>query len=187
VVPYHSSASHYQAHAGHFERKLLLAWGRHSRRSVGTQLQPLSEVQTHSSKKYGKIPLPINKTIAPWEEVPVNLIGPWDVQYNSIKIPGKATIEKIQGLTIIDKATGWPEFIAIRNKTIYHIAILFDSEWLCCYPQPARVVYDNGNEFVGQEFQELLASYRIKAVSTTMRNPRSNGVVDCVHLTMGDM
>ena len=103
-------------------------------------------------KKYGKIPLPINATISPWEEVHVDLIGLWDVHYNSSSIPGKGTIQKIQALTIIDKTTGWPEFIATQNKTSYHIAILFDSEWLCRYPRPARVVFDNGTKFVGQEF-----------------------------------
>jgi hypothetical protein len=138
-------------------------------------------------KKYGKIPLPTHRNYAPWEEVHVDLIGPWDVRYNSTSVPGKTTIEKIQALTIIDKATGWPEFVAIRNKTSYHIAILFDSEWLCRYPRPAQVIYDNGPEFTGQEFQELLDSYGIKPVATTIRNPWSNGVIERVHLTMGDM
>jgi hypothetical protein len=138
-------------------------------------------------KKYGKIPLPTYRNYTPWEEVHVDLIGPWDVRYNSTSVPGKTTIEKIQALTIIDKATGWPEFVAICNKTSYHIAISFDSEWLCRYPRPARVVYDNGAEFTGQEFQELLDSYGIKPVATTVHNPKSNGVIERVHLTMGDM
>jgi hypothetical protein len=96
-------------------------------------------------------------------------------------------MEKIRALTMIDKATGWPEFAAIVNKTSYHIAILFDSIWLCRYPRPRKVIYDNGTEFVGQEFQELLVSYGIKPVPMTIRNPKSNGVVEHVHLTMGDM
>jgi hypothetical protein len=138
-------------------------------------------------KKYGKIPLPTHHKLAPWEEIHVDLIGPWDIRYNSSSIPGKTTVEKIQALTIIDKATGWPEFVTIKNKSSQHIALLFDSEWLCRYPRPARVVYDNGTEFTGQEFQDLLDSYGIKAVSTTVRNPKSNGVIERVHLTMGDM
>ena len=123
-----------------------------------------------------------------------DLIGPWDVRYNIANVPGKDVIEKIHALTIIDKATGWPEFLTIRNKTSYHIALLFDSAWLCHYPRPAKVVFDNGNELVGQEFQELLQSYGellqsygIKPVPTTVRNPKSNGVIEQVHLTMGDM
>jgi transposase InsO family protein len=138
-------------------------------------------------KKYGKIPLPTNKNVAPWEVVHVDLIGPWTVSFNSTAIPGKSTTEHIQALTIMDKATGWPEFIAIRNKTSYHISILFDGEWLCCYPRPVKVIFDNGNEFLGQEFQELLQSYNITAVPTTVKNPRSNGIIERVHLTMGDM
>jgi hypothetical protein len=102
-------------------------------------------------------------------------------------MPGRSTIEKIHALTSIDKATGWPEFIAIRNKTSHHIALLFDSEWLCRYPRPARVVFDNGTEFTGSEFQELLTSYGIKPVPTTVRNPKSIGVIERVHLTMEDM
>jgi hypothetical protein len=138
-------------------------------------------------KRYGKIPLPANNKLTPWEEVHVDLIGPWDVRYNSTAEPGKSTIEKIHALTAIDKATGWPEFSALLNKTSYHVSILFDSTWLCRYPRPARVVYDNGTEFVGQDFQELLQSYGIKPVPTTVRNPKSNGVIARVHLTMGDM
>jgi hypothetical protein len=138
-------------------------------------------------KKYGKIPLPTHQNVAAWEEVRVNLIGPWDIRYNSSSMPGRSTIEKIHALTSIDNATGWPEFIAIQNKTSHHIALLFDSEWLCHYPRPARVVFDNGTEFTGSEFQELLNSYGIKPVPTTVRNPKSNGVIERVHLTMGDM
>jgi hypothetical protein len=82
----------------------------------------------------------------------VDLIGPWDVKYNSSAIPRKGTFEKLQALTVINKATGWPEFIAICNKTRYHIALLFDSKWLCRYPRPAREVYNNDIEFFGQEF-----------------------------------
>jgi hypothetical protein len=82
------------------------------------------------------------------------LIGPWKVWFNSSTIPGKSTTEYIQVLTIMDKATGWPEFVAIRNKTSCHILLLFDGEWLCRYPRPAKVVFDNGNEVLGQEFQE---------------------------------
>ena len=47
---------------------------------------------------------------------------------------------------VIDKTTGLPEFIAIKNKTIHNIALLFDSEWLCHYPRPAKVVYDNWHQ-----------------------------------------
>jgi hypothetical protein len=117
----------------------------------------------------------------------MDMIGPWPVQYESTITPGKNSIEKIQALTVLDKATGWPEFIATKNKSSYHISILFDSDWLCRYPRPQHVIHDNGAEFTGSAFQELLSSYGIRAKSTSVRNPKSNGVIERVHLTMGDM
>ena len=50
----------------------------------------------------------------------------------------------------------------------HHIALLFDSEWLCHYPRPAKVVYNNATEFACQKFQELLENYEIKAVLILM-------------------
>jgi transposase InsO family protein len=90
-------------------------------------------------------------------------------------------------LTIINKGTGWPEFIATQSKICQQVAILFDGAWLCRYPRPDRNVFDNGGEFIGGEFQELLASYGVRQVPTPIRNPRSNGVIERVHLIMGDM
>jgi hypothetical protein len=51
-------------------------------------------------------------------------------------------VEKIRALTIIDKATGWLDFVAIKNKPSQHIALLFDSEWLCHNPRPEQVVME---------------------------------------------
>jgi hypothetical protein len=129
-------------------------------------------------KKYGKIPLPTNCKLNAWEQVHVDLIGPWAVRYNSTKVPGTSKIEKIQALTIINKATGWPEFIATKNITSHHIPLLFDSEWLCHYPRSTRVVSDNGRKFTGSKFQDLLHSYGIKPVATTIKNQKNNGVIE---------
>jgi transposase InsO family protein len=140
-----------------------------------------------ATKKYGKIPLPKSPTVKPWEEVHVDMIGPWTVQFTLTNQPGTTRVEHLQALTIIDKGTGWPEFVATRSKASQHIALLFDGVWLCRYPRPSRVIFDNGGEFTGSEFQELLHSYGVQPVPTTIRNPKSNGVVERVHLTMGDM
>ena len=58
---------------------------------------------------------------------------------------------------------------------------------MCRYPRPKVVVYDNGKEFIGEEFQELLESYNIRGVPTTVKNPQSNGIVERMHLTLADM
>ena len=93
----------------------------------------------------------------------------------------------MKALTIVDKATGWPEVVGITNKQSENIAKLFDQVWLCRYPKPRRVIYDNGSEFIGFEFQEMLHSFGIEPVPTTVKNPQANSPVERMHLTMGDM
>ena len=55
----------------------------------------------------------------------------------------------------------------------------------CCYlvwyPRPEYVVYDNGSEFIQWEFQEMLNSYGITPVPTTVKNPQANSVIECLH------
>jgi transposase InsO family protein len=144
-------------------------------------------VQGNRHKKHGKIPLPKSPDIKPWEEVHVDMIGPWIVHFSLTNIPGITKIQQLLALTIIYKGTGWPEFIATQSKSSQKIAILFDGAWVCHYPRPGRVVFDNGREFTGGELQELLQSYGVQPVPTTVRNPKSNGVIERVHLMMGDM
>ena len=137
-------------------------------------------------KQYGKIPLPQKSEaeVAPWHTVHVDLIGPWAVRFNMM---GKIITKDIEALTMVDKATTWPEIIMIKNKTSKHVSELFDNEWLCRYPRPARVIHDNGNEFIGNEFKEMLSSYGVKSCDTSVKNPRGNAIVERMHLTMGDM
>jgi hypothetical protein len=83
-----------------------------------------------------------------WEEVAVNLIGPW-----SITIEGMGTIHA-HALTMIDTTSTLLEIKRIENKTSSHITMLFENKWLSCYPRPLRVIlHGPGSEFVGPEFQ----------------------------------
>jgi hypothetical protein len=144
------TVSQYQTHAGYSKGEFLLAWPSDAavamRCLVRTCAVVCQQCKITTVKNYGKIPLPTHHKLEPWEEIDVDLISPWDVRFNSTNIPGKSTVEKIHALTVIDKTTGLPKFIAIKNKTIHNIALLFDSEWLCHYPGPAKVVYDNWHQ-----------------------------------------
>ena len=95
--------------------------------------------------------------------------------------------KQIFAATVIDDATTWPEVIQLEAKSAYHLARKFDAHWLCRYPRPKMVVFDNGGKFVGREFQELLCSYGVERKPTTVLNPQSNGVKERMHLTMADM
>jgi len=117
--------------------------------------------------------------------VHIDCTGPWDIQYEN-DITGEIQNQKLDLLTISDACLGWVEFLVMKNKTAKHTAHLFDINWLCRYPRPRRVIYDNGSEFIGFEFQELLESYGIEPQPTTVKNPQANSVIERLHLTLGD-
>ena len=137
-------------------------------------------------KKYGKIPLPDNNDTdtIPFHTIQVDMIGPWSVKFAT---SGKAIKRDLQALTIVDRATGWPELIPTKTKESLEVSELFDNQWLCRYPRPVRVIHDNGSEFIGMEFQEMLSSYGIKPEPTSVKNPRGNAIIERMHLTAGDM
>jgi hypothetical protein len=68
--------------------------------SLGCTYDTCQKCMLTAMRKYGKIPFPSNTKVAPWEEVHVYLIGPWDDHYNSTSVPGKGAIKTIQALTI---------------------------------------------------------------------------------------
>ena len=59
-------------------------------------------------------------------------------------------------------------------------------QWLCRYSRPKECVHDNGPEYMGHEFQELLSSFGIKSRPTTVKNPTTQAVVERLHLTLAD-
>ena len=135
-------------------------------------------------KKYAKLPVRNDISPEPFHTVQVDLIGPWNIevaQENS-----KVVTIGLKAVTIIDIGTLLLEIAPYSDKQAVSIAKIFDREWLCRYPRPARVIHDNGTEFTGAEFQEMLSSFDIKPQPTTVKNPQANSIVERIHLTMGD-
>ena len=63
--------------------------------------------------------------------------------------------------------------------------MLFDQNWLCQYPRPSAVIYDNGSEF-SSKFEELLESYGILPRLSTVKNPQTNSIVERSHQVIAD-
>ena len=57
-------------------------------------------------------------------------------------------------LTIIDTASNLVKLVQIDSKTSENVARRFHNTWLARYPQPERVIHDNGREFTGLEFRD---------------------------------
>jgi transposase InsO family protein len=140
---------------------------------------PKCRLLKKSGRQYGLMPL-MSVEAVPWKTVAVDLIGPWTLQTRRGKV-------SLLCLTAIDICTRWIEIVRIFDKSSSTVATAFDNEWLCRYPRPMECIHDQGTEFNGAEFQELLVSYGIKGVVTTVKNPQANSVIERAHLTIGDM
>ena len=118
---------------------------------------------------------------SPWSEVATDCIGPWNIElcggrdYN------------IRALTTIDVTTNLLEIKPITTQTSAECARAFENRWLSHYPRPMRVIHDQGSEFMGSPFQDLLRCAGIKSVPTTARNPQGNSVIKAIHKSMGQV
>ena len=112
--------------------------------------------------------------------VAVDLIGPWKIKLNGIDLEFRA-------LTCIDPVSNIVKAIQIQNKTSEHIAEQFSNCWLLRYPRPSKCIHDNGGEFLGWNFQELLTRAGIKSRPTTVKNLQSNAVCERMHKTIADI
>ena len=118
---------------------------------------------------------------SPWSEVATDCIGPWN-----IKLRGGRDYT-IRALTTIDVTTNLLEIEPISTQTSAECARAFENGWLSRYPRPIRVIHDQGSEFMGAPFQDLLRHAGIKSVPTTAGNPQGNSIIEAVHKSVGQV
>ena len=114
------------------------------------------------------------------DEIAVDFIGPWSVkdQYGRN--------HKFTALTVIDTVTTYCEVILLENKTAEHVGWQLENQWLARYPRPERCVFDQGNEFLGEDFQAVLRKHGIHPAGSTVKNPQSNAVCERLHQSIGN-
>lgn len=116
----------------------------------------------------------------PWADIAIDLIGPWKVTLH-----GQEFV--FQALTIIDLVTNFPEIIRVNNRTAYHVGRQLENAWLSRYPRPVRCQYDQGGEFIGLDFTQILQNHGIKEVPLTAKNPQANALLERLHLTVANV
>ena len=84
-------------------------------------------------------------------------------------------------LMSIDPTTNLLEIEELPRKTAQACTDAFESGWLTHYPQPTQCIPDQGPEFLGAEFQQLLSEAGIKSVPTLAWNPQGNSIVEAGH------
>jgi transposase InsO family protein len=117
--------------------------------------------------------------LLPWQDVAVDLIGPWTLSIGDQKL-------KFSALTMIDMVTNLVEVVRLSNKTAAHVAMQFENNWLSRYPRPQNVIHDQGGEFTGYEFLHRLHVHNIRDRTTTAKNPQANSVCERMHQAIGN-
>ena len=169
----------YQSIAQHFIWPSL-------RSDVSTLVRECSTCQLFKGqrKKYGHLPIiQHDQHNEPWATIAVDTIGPWIIPQAD---PTQEKV-KLQALTIIDVATNFMEIAALPDKEASTVAQALDQVWFSRYPRPVNCIHDNGSEFVGFEFQELLQSYGVNSKLTSVKNPQANGVLERTHQVIGNL
>jgi hypothetical protein len=122
---------------------------------------------------------PSNGSLLPWNEVAIDLIGPWTLDIQGAKV-------KFPVLTCIDPVSNLVEIARIHNKSAAHVAMIFENNWCARYPRLLCCIHDNGGKSIGADFQYILEINGIKDVPVTVKNPQSNirpQVTSCVLLS----
>ena len=133
-------------------------------------------------KKYGHLPAK-DAEVTPWKRVNVDLIGPYKIKSpkdNKNKAP-----KELRALTMIDPVTGWFEIKAILKPDAMMVMDAFYEAWICRYPRPEQIGFDNGSEFK-DVFSATCKNYGIKEKHSTSHNPQSNGIIERIHQVMGN-
>jgi len=129
-------------------------------------------------KGYGHL-APREAHVAPWREVAIDLIGPWEMQMHDYTLSFRA-------LTIIDTVTNYCEVVRITNKKSTYIGQMFENTWLSRYPRPMHCIFDQGGEFIGAGFQAVLHRHGIHPHPTTSKNPQANAICERLHQTIAN-
>jgi hypothetical protein len=96
--------------------------------------------------------LPVREaTSVPWEQVHVDLIGPWN-----IKVKGHKKPVQFIALTGINPVLNLLEVGTVNDKTSEQVTKTIKHLWLLHYPRPRTCIHDRGPEFIAHEFQTML-------------------------------
>ena len=150
-------------------------------KSITNITQNCVTCQTYKNTLRGYGHLPTKEiTFKPWFNVAVDLIGPWNIKVGQ-------QLFTLDALTMIDTDTNLTEACTIQQKTSQHVAMRFENTWLSRYPKPMRCIHDNGGEFIGHPFQQMLHLHNITDVPTTIKNPQANAICERMHQTVENM
>jgi hypothetical protein len=142
------------------------------RESIENYIKNCETCQKHKlqGRGYGHL-APREALVAPWYEIAVDTIGPWEIELQNNET------RKFHALTMIDTVTNLVEMQRVNSTSAQDAANAFEMNWLFKYPRPVRIIHDQGTEFMGDNFQSLLRRWGIRNAPISVRNPQANASV----------
>jgi len=87
-------------------------------------------------------------------------------------------------LTMIDRASRWPEVVPIPDMTAETVAKAFIDTWVSRFGCPSVITTDQGRQFESKLLHILTNALGTKRIRTTSYHPQSNGLIENFHRTL---
>jgi cleavage and polyadenylation specificity factor subunit 1 len=87
-------------------------------------------------------------------------------------------------VTMMDRATHWPEAVPTNSITAEAVAEILVQSWIARFGSPERISTDQGRQFESELFQQLAKRLGAVKLRTTSYHPQSNGKVERWHRAM---
>ncbi len=105
--------------------------------------------------------------LEPWHTIGMDIVGPFPVSKSGNKYI----------LTIVDYLCKWPEAFAIPDQKTETIVKIFVEEVVCRHGIPAKIITDQGTNFMSGIFADVCRILKIEKLHITACNSRANGLV----------
>lgn len=109
-----------------------------------------------------------------FEQVHVDIVGPLPISQEGYRYL----------VTMIDRATGWPEAIPVFDITASTVAKVIYECWISRFGVPVKLSSDQGAQFESDLFSKLMKFLGIDKLRTTPFHPQSNGIIERWHRTL---
>lgn len=106
-----------------------------------------------------------------FQHLHIDIVGPLQISEDGYKYC----------VTMIDRATGWPEAVPVQNITAETVARVVFECWISRFGCPSKLTSDQGRQFESDLFNSLMKYLGIHKLRTTPYHPQSNGMIERWH------
>ena len=106
-----------------------------------------------------------------FEVVHIDLVGPFPESPKGYKYL----------LTICDRLSRYIQIVPLKNMLAEEVTKAFFSSWVCTFGIPEAILSDQGTQFEGKIFTNLMNLLKIHKKRTTAYRPQANGLIERQH------